>query len=175
MSSIPGRGNTSKKPDNKPAGQVVSFTRGAADRIAKVVRTVERGDTSAEGLRFTRPSDSVGAKAIRVVTFTGSWNKDSAKTVTFKFQATTPNTVSATNLLCNVTPDTASTATVAIIGKDGTAWYYVNHECRTGCLVLGSVDLKELPNYSANQEQLLGKGTNDCLKWFSVTTCTASP
>jgi hypothetical protein len=128
--SIPGRGNASKKPDGKPQGEVVSFTRGAADRIAKVVRTVERGDTSAEGLRFGRPPGGEGSKVFRVVTFTGSWDKDSAKTVTFKFQTTTPNTVSATNLLLDIPSacGTASTATVAIIAKEGTAWYYANHE-----------------------------------------------
>ena len=197
--SIPGRGNTSKKPDGKPQGQVVSFTRGAADRIAKVVRTVERGDTSAEGLRFTRVGDGgPGAKAIRVVTFTGSWSKDSAKVVTFKFQTTTPNTVSATNLLCAIDGDTASTSasTVAIIGKDGTAWYYVNHECNTSTctLTLGGFDVTQISGYNAGEIQLLGHDTGDTeqygegydddecegpsLRWFSITTCataTASP
>jgi hypothetical protein len=120
MSSIPGRGNTSKKPDNKPAGQVVSFTRGAADRIAKVVRTVERGDTSAEGLRFTRPSDSAGGKVFRIATFTGEWSIGSAKVVTFKNQTNTPNTASVTNLFWPI-PD--SEERDCSIAKEGTAWY----------------------------------------------------
>jgi hypothetical protein len=128
--SIPGRGNTSKKPDGKPQGQVVSFTLGAADRIAKVVRKVERGDTSAEGLRFGRPVGGEGAKSFRICTFTGAWSIDAAKTVTFKNQTTTPNTVSAQNLIFDVPVacgDTAGNRDV-LIAKEGTAWYYVTHE-----------------------------------------------
>jgi hypothetical protein len=119
--SIPGRGNTSKKPDGKPQGQVVSFTRGAADRIAKVVRTVERGDTSAEGLRFGRPP-SEGGKVFRICTFTGSWDIDAAKTVTFKNQTTTPNTVSAINLFFDLPDDGTKNCAIA---KDGTAWHLI--------------------------------------------------
>jgi len=126
--SIPGRGNTSKKPDGKPQGQVVSFTRGAADRIAKVVRTVERGDTGAEGLRFGRPVGGEGAKAFRICTFTGSWNIDATKTVTFKYQTTTPNTVSATNLFFPV--ELTGTRDCAI-AKDGTAWFLVDVPFKT--------------------------------------------
>jgi hypothetical protein len=122
--SIPGRGNSSKRPDGKPQGQVVSFTRGAADRIAKVVRTVERGDTSAEGLTFTRPPGGEGGKVFRVCTFTGAWTKGSSKTVTFKYQSSTPNTVSASNLFANV-PASGDCA----IARDGTAWFLIAAEC----------------------------------------------
>lgn len=162
MSSIPGRGNTSKKPDNKPAGQVVSFTRGAADRIAKVVRTVERGDTSAEGLRFARPNDVPSVKQIRLATFTGAWQIGSSKTVTFKNQTTTPNTAKVANLTfslfpfgtatsfdCIITPlvgqNTASTST-------GTAsWALVSAEERpvriatfTGAWATGTDNAKQI-------------------------------
>lgn len=173
-----------KRPDGKPATvEKVTFTRPAAERIARVVRTVEQGDRDAPGFGLgVRLQGGVSAKQIRVVTFTGSWSKDSAKTVTFKFQTTTPNTVSATNLLCAIDGDTASTSasTVAIIGKDGTAWYYINHECNTASctLTLGNVDLATLSGFAAGEEQVLGKSVDDCLKWFSITTCataTATP
>jgi hypothetical protein len=72
--SIPGRGNSSKRPDGNPSGQVVSFTRGAADRIAKVVRTVERGDTSAQGLTFGRPPQSPGGSEVRFAVWTATTN-----------------------------------------------------------------------------------------------------
>jgi hypothetical protein len=129
--SIPGRGNSSKRPDGKPSGQVVSFTRGAADRIAKVVRTVERGDTSAEGLRFGRPVVQ-GAKvdSFRVCTFTGEWTVETPKQVTFKNQTTTPNTLTAINLIAKIPVgcvDGTATRDV-LVAKAGTAWYYVTHE-----------------------------------------------
>ena len=122
--SIPGRGNSSKRPDGKPQGQVVSFTRGAADRIAKVVRTVERGDTSAEGLRFGRPSGGEGAKAIRICTFDGAWGINSSKTVTFENVTTTPNTVSAVNRLFTI--GDACEPQVAYIGKIQSDWHLLN-------------------------------------------------
>jgi len=146
--SIPGRGNTSKKPDGKPQGQVVSFTRGAADRIAKVVRTVERGDTGAEGLRFGRPAGGEGAKAFRICTFTGAWDIDTTKTVTFKNQTTTPNTVSAVNLFW---PVPNSGGRDCAIGKDGTAWYLIvprlfSADAATAATVVGNaVEFKTLP------------------------------
>jgi hypothetical protein len=126
--SIPGRGNASKKPDGKPQGQVVSFTRGAADRIAKVVRTVERGDTSAEGLRFGRPP-SEGGKVFRVCEFTGTWSIDATKTITFRNQTTTPNTVTALNLFAQVGVTNSATITPCAIAKEGTAWYLIAAKC----------------------------------------------
>ena len=125
--SIPGRGNTSKRPDGKAQGQVVSFTRGAADRIAKVVRTVERGDTSAEGLRFGRPPESA-PKIFRVCTFTGSWSIDTSKTVTFRNITTTPNTAAAINLFAAIGTSAGDPRNCAI-AKDGTAWYLIAAEC----------------------------------------------
>jgi hypothetical protein len=126
--SIPGRGNSSKRPDGKPQGQVVSFTRGAADRIAKVVRTVERGDTGAQGLTFTRPPGGEGGKVFRVCTFTGAWSIDTSKTVTFKNQTSTPNTVSAVNLFAAISTSAGDPRNCAI-AKEGTAWYLIAAEC----------------------------------------------
>lgn len=129
MASIPGRGNTSKRPDGKPGGERVSFTRGAADRIAKVVRIVERGDTGAEGLTFGRPPESP-IKVFRVCTFTGSWSKNTSKTITFRNNTTTPNTVVATNLFAEISGVTVtSTSKNCAIAKDGTAWYLIAAEC----------------------------------------------
>jgi hypothetical protein len=172
--SIPGRGNTSKKPDGKPQGQVVSFTRGAADRIAKVVRTVERGDTSAAGLRFGRPAGGEGAKSFRICTFTGSWGIDAAKTVTFKNQTTTPNTVSAVNLFWPV-PDGGERD--CAIGKDGTAWYllvprlYAADAATAASITTAAIEFKTLPVAA-----LASSGTN--VFTLSITSCataTASP
>jgi hypothetical protein len=152
--SIPGRGNTSKKPDGKPQGQVVSFTRGAADRIAKVVRTVERGDTSAEGLRFGRPP-SEGGKVFRICTFTGSWPIGSAKTVTFRNQTSTPNTVSAINLFCSLSPPGTCDVSIA---KDGSAWYLVQP------------NLTQQPGYSTSGTHVLTIQSG-VVRWIGTTAC----
>lgn len=93
----------------------VDFTRAAAERIANVVRTVERGNRDGEALRFGRVPDAAGGKAIRAVTFTGSWNIDALKVVTFQGITSTPNTVMATNQLFTI--GDACTSQVAYIGK----------------------------------------------------------
>jgi hypothetical protein len=115
--SIPGRGNSSKRPDGNPSGQVVSFTRGAADRIAKVVRTVERGDTGAEGLRFTRNTPPSVPLSVRPATFTGEWKVDTLRTVTFQNVTTTPNTAQVANLTFNLTPFGTATSYTCLIAK----------------------------------------------------------
>lgn len=123
MTSIPGRGNTSKRPDNRRGNELVQFTSNAADRIAKVVRTVERGDTKGTGLYFGRPAIAEEGKVFRICTFTGAWSINSSKVVTFRNQTTTPNTVSALNLFF---PWTGAATTDCAIARDGTAWYLID-------------------------------------------------
>lgn len=104
-------------------GGGVSFTRGAAQRIARAVRVVEAGDRGQQGLRFEHPLQSVNGKTFRVCTFTGSWSIGASKTVTYKYQTNTPNTAVATNLFFPVT----STYTLdCAIAKDGTAWFLID-------------------------------------------------
>ena len=93
----------------------VDFTRAAAERIANVVRTVERGDRDEAPLRFSRVPDAVGGKLLRVCTFTGSWSINETKTLTFQGVTTTPNTVVSTNQLFTI--GDACTSQVAYIGK----------------------------------------------------------
>lgn len=117
-----------RKPDGSSAKtERVTFTRPAAERIAKVVRKVEQGDRGSNGLRFLSRSGGGGAspKTFRICTYTGEWSINSSKTVTFKNQTATPNTVSATNLFFNIGTVTNSEARDCAIAKDGTAWYLV--------------------------------------------------
>jgi hypothetical protein len=117
------------KPDGKSARvERVTFTRPAAERIAKVVREVEAGDRDLGPLTFGPRVGGGGAAAknFRVATFTGSWNKNSAKVVTFKYQTTTPNTVSATNLTMHLPDIGLSPPFDCEIAKEGTAWYLVS-------------------------------------------------
>jgi hypothetical protein len=118
-----------QKPDGKAAKtERVTFTRPAAERIAKVVRQVEAGDRKGAPLQFGVRAVGGGSKVFRVGTFTGTWSIDSVKTVTFLNVTTTPNTVAATNIFASVGTSTAATTRCAI-ARDGTAWYLIASGC----------------------------------------------
>jgi len=108
------------------AGKGVTFTRQAAQRIAKVVRAVEGGNRNQPGIVFDHPMPSSGGGGImfRVATFTGSWGINSSKTVTFVNQTNTPNTASVSNLYFDY-PEPSSSVTCGI-AKEGTAWYLID-------------------------------------------------
>jgi hypothetical protein len=101
----------------------VKFTRPAAQRIAAAVRHVEGGNRDQQPFGFEHPQGIANAKLFRVCTYTGSWSKDSAKTVTFKYATSTPNTVSASNLFFPITGTAGGDCGIA---KDGTAWFLID-------------------------------------------------
>lgn len=112
-----------ERPDGKSARtERVVFTRPAAERISRVVRTVEAGKRTQSPLIFGNVASA--KKIFRICTFEGAWSKGDSKTVTFKYQTTTPNTVTATNLFANV-PAGGDCA----IARDGTAWFLIAAEC----------------------------------------------
>jgi hypothetical protein len=116
-----------KKPDGAAAGtQRVTFTKPAAERIGKVVRTVEAGNRDQGPLTFG-PRVGGASKVFRVCTFTGSWSINASKTVTFRGVTTTPNTVAAVNLFAEISAP--SSAANCAIAKDGTAWYLIAAQC----------------------------------------------
>lgn len=118
-----------KKPDGAAAGvQRVTFTKSAADRIARAVREVEGGGRDQGPMEFGMRAVSQSQKIFRVATFTGSWSKGSTKTVTFKNQTSTPNTASAVNLFAAIGTASQSTRDCAI-AKEGSAWYLIAAEC----------------------------------------------
>jgi hypothetical protein len=127
-----------QKPDGKPARtERVTFTKPAAERIAKVVRAVEGGDRDAGPLTFgNRGVGGISGKVFRVCTFTGAWSINAEKTVTFKYQTATPNTVSATNLFFPLSAP--STTTDCAIAKDGTAWFLIDVPFETATAVFVS-------------------------------------
>ena len=107
----------------------VSFSRPAAQRIAKAVRVIEAGNRSQPGLTFDHPMPSAG-KVFRVCTFTGAWSKNSSKVVTFRGVTSTPNTAVAQNIFVAITGTTATATTKnCAIAKDGTAWSLIAAEC----------------------------------------------
>jgi hypothetical protein len=102
----------------------VDFTRGAAERIARVVRIVEQGDRDGSALRFGKVAESGGGKVFRICTFTGSWNVNSFKTVVLRNSTAT---VSAYNLFASVQAPCGGSP--AAIMRDGTAWYAIAVGC----------------------------------------------
>lgn len=102
------------------------FTRESAERIANVVRSVELSAPPASPLNFERVDVVQKAKVFRICTYTGAWSIGDAKTVTFKYQTATPNTVSATNLFFPVTNTATANARDCAIAKDGTAWFLID-------------------------------------------------
>ena len=100
--------------------QFVSFTRPAAQRIARVVRTVEAGNRTQPGVEYDHPIYGGSPATIRTATFTGSWSIGSTKNVMFKYISGTAN---ATNDLMNL--PSAGTRN-CVIGREGTAWRLVN-------------------------------------------------
>jgi hypothetical protein len=127
-----------QKPDGKPARtERVTFTKPAAERIAKVVRTVEAGDRDCGPLTFGNRGVGGNPKVFRVCTFTGAWSVGDTKTVTFKNQAAMPNTVAAVNLFFPFSAATNATTDCAI-AKDGTSWFLIDVPFETATAVFAS-------------------------------------
>jgi hypothetical protein len=156
-----------QKPDGKPARtERVTFTKPAAERIAKVVRAVEGGDRDTGPLTFGNRGVSGNPKAFRVATFTGAWAIGDTKTVTFRNQTATPNTVAAVNLFFPF-PAPAS-ATDCAIAKDGTAWYLIDVPLETATAVFAG---------STSSSTVFSTGSTSVIRFFgtgSTSTITFS-
>lgn len=68
-----------------------------------------------------------GSQNFRICTFTGTWAKTTQKTVTFKYETNTPNTVSVTNLFCDITVDCGTRD--CAIAQEGETWFLIAGEC----------------------------------------------
>lgn len=99
----------------------VDFTRGAAERIAAVVRRVEQGDRDGAPLTF-RKVDTDSGKRLRIGTFSGAWSVGATATVTFKYVTNTPNTVTAINLFLDLPSDGTKDCAIA---KDAGTWHLI--------------------------------------------------
>lgn len=107
---------------------LTQFDLGSAARVARVVRQVEQEPPRSNPLTFDATLQQQSRRVFRICTFTGAWSKNSAKVVTFKYQTSTPNTVSATNLFAAIGTATIDSRNCAI-ARDGTAWFLVAAEC----------------------------------------------
>ena len=143
----------------------VSFSRPAAQRIAKAVRVVEAGDRKSRGLTFDHPMPGGGQALIRTATFTGSWSIGGTKNVTYKYQTGTANAV---NDLMNL--PSAGTRN-CVIGREGTAWRLINwqwdiaHAATAATLTTTSLRFDTLP---------VGAVSTSSTVTFSVSVATCS-
>jgi hypothetical protein len=162
-----------QKPDGKPARtERVTFTKPAAERIAKVVRAVEGGDRDAGPLTFGNRGVGGNPKTFRVCTFTGAWSINDTKTVTFKNQTATPNTVAAVNLFFPVTNTATASARDCAIAKDGTAWFLIDVKLaeRTAVFVTSTAETSLLTDVTLSASL----NTSACTITIGKTLVTAS-
>jgi len=110
-----------QRPDGKAAkSERVTFTRPAAERIAKVVRAYEAGKRDEKPLVFSRPL-SADKMRIRTGTFSGAWGRQQTAVVTFVYGSTA--TASVHNDLINL-PNSGTR--YCVVGREGTAWRLIN-------------------------------------------------
>ena len=133
----------------------VDFTRGAAERIAAVVRRVEQGDRDGAPLTFGRVDTPGGGKAIRFCSWSSTWSYNATATITFS--PGTANTATATNVILGVGP--------------GDGW--VARKGTAGWSLIG-FDMTKQPGYLAGEIQLFGHDASAVVQWYSITTCATA-
>jgi hypothetical protein len=148
----------------------VSFTPRSAQRIARVVRAVENARSPGVALEFRTQIIEANKKVFRVATYTGAWPIGSAKTVTFKNQTNTPNTVSATNLFFPVTSNAAGSRDCAV-AKDGTAWYLID-VVHTSVVVLTGVSLGTAGLQFTRASITVASTATESVSTITTTACT---
>jgi hypothetical protein len=134
------------KPDGKSNTQRVAFTRRDADRIARVVRTVEAGDKDANALTFghrQQPGQGGGSLRLAIYTATISWNacNVSAATSSTSFAGATmlvqfvrgaTSTATAVNFTASLarktTVTTAANRSITLASIDS-LWVLVGAQC----------------------------------------------
>lgn len=171
------------KPDGKPARtERVTFTRPAAERIAKVVRRVEQGDRGCEPLTFGRGSEV--PYRLRLGTFTGNWQTGSWQTVTLSGSTQTVSVYNWCNPALGGNTSSTTESRYVIFGRVQGTNSAVEIQLRTtqctASLTLGSMDLTQLPGFDGSVIQMLGHAATDTastcsggLTWYSITTCPA--
>jgi hypothetical protein len=161
------------KPDGKSNTQRVSFTRRDADRIGRVVRTVEAGDKKGNALTFghrQQPGQGVVGDIFRTARFTGSWSVDSTATVEFTNSTFTPQTATAINLFCGI-----AGGDVGVAKDIENVWHLISWEMQEVCTTR-IIDI-ELELNTANCEiyRTLVTATQKFLRLtFPFATCSTA-
>jgi hypothetical protein len=102
----------------------VDFTRGAAERISRVVRIVEAGNRNEAPLQYG--DENQLPKVFRICKFTGAWPIGTPKVVARR-DNTSANAITAYNLFASVSG--VCEERDCAVAKDGTAWYLVAVQC----------------------------------------------
>jgi hypothetical protein len=120
---------TTQRPDGKNPDRRVSFTRQGADRIARVVRTVEQGDKKGAGLSFgSGPRDLGGADIFRMARISAPWAFEDTATITFDNPVHSGATATAINYFCGIGGGRVG------VCKDSTGvWHLVAWEMQEVC------------------------------------------
>lgn len=133
----------------------VTFTRPAAERIARVVRLVEQGSRDTSASPTVPRMDSQNVAGVRFCSWTSTWHIDTVSVI--RFTPATNVTVTATNVYLGVGPGDGWVA------KKGTAGYQ---------LIGAKLSLQ--PNYSSTEVQLFGHDASAVAHWYSITTCSTA-
>ena len=136
----------------RQSGRKVTFTPEAAQRIARAVVAVEKGDRSIEA---AGRQSAAGDDALVRGKFSGAWNKGDAKTVTDATLSAV--TYEAKNYVASLLP----------AGEMGCQLCYA-----AGEWVLVTWDWQAISGYSGSTQQVLTHNTNGQLVWVSTTACT---
>lgn len=136
----------------RQSGRKVTFTPEAAQRIARAVVTVEKGDRSVGAAVAQR---APGDDALVRGTFTGAWSKGSTKTVTDATLSAV--TYEAKNYTASLLPSGTMPCQIAYVAGE---W------------VLVAWDFTNLSGYSGSAQQVLAHNTSGQLVWLSTTACT---
>jgi len=160
----------------------VEFTRGAAERIAKVVRKVEAGGRNGSAFSPIPRLQELDRRALTLGTFTGSWAINQARAVTI---VPGTQTVVVYNYSVNVPAlENTSEERFVIFGKvqkhnenilpNSLVEVQLSSDLQTCVNAIGEIAMSSLPGYSGGDVQLLGHDGSACLQWYSVTTCEPS-
>jgi hypothetical protein len=159
-------------PSQAASTKAVTFSRQSAQRIAKVVRTVEAGNRDQPGITFDHPQPGgIGGRTFRMATFTGAWSIDASNVVTFTHQTSTPNTASVVNELISL-PD-AGTRNCAI-AKEGTAWYLVNWQWDVKAAATAVTVTSTTLRFDTVQVGALSTSSATSFS-VGITTCSTAP
>jgi hypothetical protein len=114
-----------KKASANKGEQPVQFRQRDAQRIASVVHTVEtaRRDRNPSSL----PRAVGGGGSFATARFTGSWSKDTLKTITFIRD--TAATAIASNIFSHIAAPPSGQTRRCAVALEGTTWILVAAEC----------------------------------------------
>lgn len=155
------------------AGQrFVQFSRSAAQRIAKAVRHVEQGNRDQPGIA-NGPRLQQAGSTLRLGTFTGAWAKSAYKTVTVAGSTNTASVLNVSNPVADASCE-RSVVFSMVRGTHVAVEMQYRPTCTTCHINIQGFDLSSLPGHVPNEIQMLGHDANDCLTWYSVTTCSTA-